>query len=252
MKKNILFLHIPKTAGQTIKTAFKDMIGKNKNIKLHTGASEGLVDHFSLNYFNKINLNENVNIFTGHFVFSEICKNFDLFSIVRNPLDLFISSLYFFYLEKYKRTNLNSQNIEMIKKQLNFDLNLSECDLKILPKLIENNFVNSNIITKTIAGVPFEKYYLVYEDYKLDEEDYFKAKENLKYFKYIGNVDYIENFFKVLLSNVPVNSLDYQSVNIFNKDKNLIQNIKNSIGDMIKDYNYYDIKILEIIKTKFK
>ena len=96
-----------------------------------------------------------------------------------------------------------------------------------------------------------EKYYLVYEDYKLEEEDYLKAKENLKFFKYIGNVDNVENFLKVLLSNVPVNSLDYRSVNIFKKDKNLIQNIKNSMGDIIQEYNYYDTKLLEIIKTKF-
>ena len=140
----------------------------------------------------------------------------------------------------------------MIKKQLNFDLELSEDDLNIMPKLIENNFVNSNIITKTIAGVPYEKYYLVYEDYKLEEEDYLKAKENLKYFKHIGNVENVESFLKILLNYVPFSSIDYRSVNIFKKDKNLIKNIKNSIGDMIKDYNYYDTKLLEIIKTKFK
>ena len=53
MKKNILFLHIPKTAGQTIRTAFNDMLKKDNNIDLHSGASEGLVDKFSLNYFKK-------------------------------------------------------------------------------------------------------------------------------------------------------------------------------------------------------
>ena len=99
--------------------------------------------------------------------------------------------------------------------------------------------------------MPFEKYYLVHEDYKLEEQDYLQAKENLKYFKYIGNVDNIESFLKVLLSKVPVNSLDYRSVNIFKKDENLIQNIRNSIGDTIKEYNYYDTKLLEIIKNKF-
>ena len=139
----------------------------------------------------------------------------------------------------------------MIKKQLNFDLELSDNDLNIMPKLIENNFVNSNIITKTIAGIPYEKYYLVDEDYKLEETDYLKAKENLKYFKHIGNIENVENFLKKLLSFVPLSSINYRSVNIFKKDKNLIQDIKNSIGDTIKEYNYYDTKLLEIIKNKF-
>ena len=244
-------MHIPKTAGQTIKTAFNNMLKKNNNINLHTGASEGLVDQFSLNYFKKKNLNKDINIFTGHFVFSEACKNFELFSIVRNPIDLFISNLYFFYIEKYKRINMNSQTIKKIKKKLNFDLDLSDNDLSVIPKLIENNFVNSNIITKTISGVPYEKYYFVHEDYKIVKEDYLKAKENLKYFDYIGNVENIEVFFKILLRHFSFSLINYQSVNVFKKDKNLIQNIKNSTGDIIKDYNYYDTKLLEIIKNKF-
>ena len=116
---------------------------------------------------------------------------------------------------------------------------------------MQNNFVNSDIITKTLAGVPFEKYYLVTEDYKLEEEDYFRAIENLKYFTHIGNTDSVENFLKIVLNYLPVSSLDYKSVHKFKKDKSFVENIRAILGDKIKEYNYYDTKILEEIRNKF-
>ena len=95
------------------------------------------MDRFSLDYFKNLDLNENINILKGHFVFSNICKNFQLFSMVREIVDLFIS-MYIFYLEEYS-DNLNSESITNIKKKINFDLTLSNNDLKIIPELLKNN-----------------------------------------------------------------------------------------------------------------
>ena len=250
--KNIIFLRIPKTAGTTIQTGFRNIADNHKKVVFSKAAVPGLVDRFSLDYFKNLDLNENINILKGHFVFSNICKNFLLFSMVREIVDLFISNLYFFYLEEYSRQNLNSENIINIKKKINFDLTLSNNDLKIIPELLKNNFINSNIITKTLAGIPFEKYFFVEEDYKLIEEDFFLAKENLKYFTYIGNTTNVQKFLNFFLQYVPVNSFEVNDKRFFKKDQKLINSIKFNLGTLIKEYNYYDTEMLKIIKNKYQ
>jgi len=129
MNKNILFLHIPKTAGSTIITSFKNLQDKDINIKYYSKGIKGRNAKFSSNFFNDINLNENINILSGHFVFSEDCKNFNLFTMVRNTLDLFISNMYFMYNEIYSLKNWNTENTEVIKKKKNINLNFSYNDL---------------------------------------------------------------------------------------------------------------------------
>ena len=250
-KKNIIFLHIPKTAGTTIQTGFRNISDNNKKVVFSKAAVPGLVDHFSLDHFKKLDLNKNINILKGHFVFSDICKNFNLFSMVREIVDLFISNLYFFYNEEYLRRGLNSENITNIKKKINLDLTLSNNDIKIISELLKYNFINSNIITKTLAGIPFEKHFFVEEDYKLIEEDFTLAKENLKYFTYIGNTQNVEKFLNFFLHYVPVNSFKVDHKRFFKKDQKLINDINYNLGNQINEYNYYDTKMLKIIKNKF-
>ena len=250
--KNIIFLHIPKTAGTTIQTGLRNIADNHKKVVFSKAAVPGLVDHFSLDHFKNLDLNENINILKGHFVFSDICKNFELFSMVREIVDLFISNLYFFYIEEYLRRNLNSDNITNIKKKINIDLTLSNSDLKIISKLLKYNFVNSNIITKTLAGIPFEKHFFVEEDYKLIEEDFFLAKENLKYFTYIGNTTNVQKFLNFLLQYVPVKSFEISHKRFFKKDQKLINDIKYNLADQIKEYNYFDTEMLKIIKNKYQ
>lgn len=250
-KNHILFLHIPKTAGSTIQTGFQYISEKNKNIVFTKGAMSGLNDQFAIDYFKGINLNKNLHILKGHFVFSESCKKFNLFSMVRDTIDLFISNLYFFYNQEYLRRNINAENINKIKKKMKLDLKLNTSDLLVIEELLKNNYLNSNIITKTFAGIPFEKHYFVTEDYKLSYEDFLLAQENLKYFTYVGNTDNVKKFLNVFLQYVPVNSFQIKHKRIFKKDEKLINDIKNSISDKINLYNNYDTNLLEEIQRRF-
>lgn len=211
-----------------------------------------MVTNFSTEYFKNLDLETNKNILGGHFVFSNHCKEFNLFSIVRETLDLFISNLYFNYKENFFNKKLNTDCINTIEKNFKIDLNFVEKDLLTISKLLENNYLVSNTITKTFAGIPFEKFFYVLKDYKINNQDFLKAVNNMKYFSYIGNTQNTEKFIKIFLNHLQVNSVSYKNVNIFNKDKFLIDLIKSNLKEEINAYNYFDTKLLKIIKENFK
>lgn len=248
-KRNILYLHIPKTAGSTIMTAFED-VSKNKNkLKFIRKSAYGIVPKFSLNYIEKMRLNQSINILTGHFVFSNFCKKFELYTIVRETLDLFISNLYF----NYKRKNFlkKRDNVNNFKNNFNLKFSFTEDDLLIVSKLLEKNYLNSNTITKTLAGIPYHKFFYVNQDYKIKNDDYLRALENLNYFSYIGNTSDIDKFIDKFSINLSISNINYNSVNISKKNSNWIDLIKKNLNEEIESYNHYDTKILNIIKNKF-
>ena len=251
-KNNYVFLHIPKTAGLTVSSAFQNISENNPNINFYRSGAKGMVANFSTEYFKNLDLEINKNILGGHFVFSNRCKEFKLFSIVRETVDLFISNLYFHYKENFLNNKLNTDCFAIIEKNLKIDLNFIEKDLLTISKLLENNYLVSNIITKTLAGIPFEKFFYVLKDYKINNQDYLKAVDNLQYFSYIGNSQNTEKFIKIFLNHLQVNSVNYKNINIFKKDKLLIDQIKSGLKQEINAYNYYDTKLLKIIKEKFK
>ena len=250
-KNNFLFLHIPKTAGLSVISGFQNISENNSNINLYRSSPKGTVRNFSTKYFSNIDLEKDKNILTGHFVFSEHCKKFKTFSIVRETLDLFISNLYYQYKQAFLINKLNIENIYIIQKKFKLDLNFTQNDLSIIKKLLENNYLVSNTITKTLAGIPFEKFFFVSKDHKINNLDYQKALENLEHFSYIGNTEDTDKFLKNFIRHMNINSVNYKNVNIFKKDQNLVNLIKHNLKDKINNYNHYDIKILEVIKNKF-
>ena len=76
-KEPIAFMHVPKTAGSTINTYFKDRLGSSSDKKILM-VNEMIIDFEKLDY-EKYNL-DNVYYMCGHF-------GFDLFTPIRDLTD---------------------------------------------------------------------------------------------------------------------------------------------------------------------
>ena len=92
LKRPIVFLHIPKTGGQTFNFILKKICEKN-NLKFLQKGKKGMLPQFSYEV-SEIN-SSNIDIFSGHFVFHNDCKKVDLFTVVRDLHKTFLSNIYF-------------------------------------------------------------------------------------------------------------------------------------------------------------
>ena len=88
--KPIIFLHIPKTGGNTFNNAIQNIDTQNDISYLRAGKT-GFLPKFSFNYFKSQDAG---NFFSGHFVFSDDCMIADLYTLVRDVHRTFFSNLY--------------------------------------------------------------------------------------------------------------------------------------------------------------
>ena len=113
----LVFLHIPRTAGSTFNSILLN-IAKNHSLNYFRSGVHGFNSKFSFDLFEVKKTNS---IYSGHFVFSDEVKEVDLFTIIRDPIDLFVSNIYSQY-GTYIGTNLNITNKKLIEKQINLEL----------------------------------------------------------------------------------------------------------------------------------
>ena len=243
--KPILFLHIPKTAGSSFNN-FLSEISKENVINYARGSAAGYVDNFSLEYFKN---KKNIEIYSGHFVFSEECKKFQIFTLLRSLEGYFFSNLYYQYFYNYRVKSLNQKNLDHIIKKNNFKLTLKINDYLEIIKLLHNNNIVSNCFTKTLAGIRYEKFFYCKYDNKIDEEDYQKALSNIKYFKLIGMSENFDIFIKNFLSIYKFKIESYTNLNISNYDKDFILEIKKKTSKNIIKYNNFDFRLINEIKN---
>ena len=249
-KDNIIcFLHIPKTGGKTLVDAFHRIETLN-NITHHRAGSKGFLDNFSFDYFKNLEESKNRRIYSGHFVFGEDCKKTKLYTVIRDVHEMFFSNLYFMFFTNFP-TDANKKNIEVIKKKLNVSLSFQHSDIDCIKKLLDFNFITSNIITKTLAGIPYEKFFFVAEDYKINDNDYNIAVKNLQYFDAIGNTASLFNFIKNFFSTNNLKLNEYTSQNISNYNRKFIKSISERLYKPIKKYNLFDYKIYNKITEIF-
>ena len=248
MLSPIVFLHIPKTAGTTFLFLLRE-IGERNNVYYKRYDRPGILANFTVKDFIT---ERDIGIYGGHYVFSDECKNFDLFTLVRDVHKTFFSNIYYQYFHVFLQRNLNKENIHTIKKNIDLNLRLKESDESIINDLIKKNMITSNPFTKTFAGIPYEKYFYVEDDYKITKTDYKMAVDNIKYFKLIGNSDSMETFVNKFLSLYGFNLKQYTHQRVASYDRNFIDLMVKKFHHQIINYNYYDILLMNEIEKNNK
>jgi len=246
--KNTIVLHIPKTAGSTLRT----FIDKS-NCLSYEIASKDYVVPISNSFTNErksINeylTNEN-QIFIGHVVFdSRFIENFNLYTIVRDPVDHFISFLLWCYFETYKKHNKNINNLSCMKINYGFLLNMTEDDLTKIKTMIKNGDCVSNPFVKTIAGITYHKFFFDMNDQKIDEDIYLKAKNNLQFFKFIGHTKQYDLFLDRFIYDHELENIKIQNEKVMKYEQQYIRYLKDHLSDIIREYNSWDVKLLDDI-----
>lgn len=249
-KKKIIFLHIPKTAGSTFRM-FIDRLNKQETFTHYHFGMKRVIPKFHLDYFKRLKTDNNfksLEIYSGHFVFSKHCIDSDLITFIRDIHETFFSNFYFFYFKTFKIQNMNVENFKFIKNYIELDIKLSLDDITTIKNLLENNFINSNPFTKVFAGIPFEKYFFVKQDLKINDEIFLLALKNIKYFKSIISNKSVKQFFFNFLNKYDFKVRNFTSQNVSNYDRYLINLISNKLYDDILEYNKYDNMLIQEIK----
>lgn len=246
MSSPIVFLHIPKTAGTTFLFLLRQ-IGeiKKNNVSMKRFDRPRIHANFTIKDFIT---KRDIQIYGGHYVFSDECKKLDVFTLVRDVHKTFFSNVYYQYFHVFLQRNLNKENIHSIKKSINLNFELKDSDESIITNLIKNNLITSNPFTKTFAGIPYEKSFYVGNDYKITQSDYETAVDNIKYFKLIGNTNSFEIFVKKFISLYGFNLNQYTHQRVANYDRNFIDLMIKKLYQQIVDYNYYDILLMREIE----
>ncbi len=246
MLSPIVFLHIPKTAGSTFHFILKQIATiKKNNVNVIRAGKKGILSNFTYKDFIT---KRDIQIYSGHYVFSDECKNLDVFTLVRDVHKTFFSNVYYQYFHAFLQKNLNKKNIHSIKKSINLNFELKEGDESIITDLIKNNLITSNPFTKTFAGIPYEKFFYVENDYKIAQSDYETAVDNIKYFKLIGDANSFEIFVKKFISLYGFDLYPYTHQRVSNYDRNFIDLIIIKLYQQIVDYNYYDVLLMSEIQ----
>tara|TARA_B100000989_G_C19499532_1_gene453608 strand:- start:1230 stop:1556 length:327 start_codon:yes stop_codon:yes gene_type:complete len=96
-------------------------------------------------------------------------------------------------------------------------------NIPTIKSLLENNFIISNLFTKVFSGIPYQKYFFVKEDLKINDESYQLALKNIKYLKGIISIKSIKQFFFNFLKEYDFKVRNFTSQNLANYDRNLIK-----------------------------
>ena len=236
-EQKLVFLHVPKSAGSTIKKIFR------KQYKKETFFLPG--KHPDLNILkDRLTSKNNIALCFGHMDFGIhdiIGEEYKYATIVRSPVERVISHYYYvkrepshyLYNQAFKEKNFSLA--QYVESGLSSELNNGQVRM-----LIGAGGFHKNIYTK--YKIPFGKC----EPWMLEE-----AKENIeKYFVFCGVQEKFDE--SLILMKKKLNwkkSIGYVSQNITPKRKKSSE-FENDTLDIIRKYNSMDIELYEWINNR--
>ena len=215
--KITLFLHIPKTAGSTLKTILDNQYTLREKLDYYG-------EDFC-KFINSAKKNTNLKCINGHFRFGihkRIQKPFCYVTILRHPIERVISTYYYI-----KRPNHPKNN--MVK-------NMSIEDF-VASKEAGVNHMVSNLQTTYVSGTTPPNLEV--------------AKKNLQqYFDVVGITEMFDQSIFLMKQSFGWENVDYKSVNI-TKNRPTINEHSKEVIDLITQKNQLDMKLYEFGKDLF-
>ena len=205
-----IFMHIPKTGGTTLSKIFRELYNIDQ-IYDHDAFKGKVIKHENLTREEK----EKLKAVAGHYFYGIhqfSTKEFDYFTMLRDPVDRVISSYYFLQ---------NYPGYERVK-----DMTLEEFVMKE-PEA-------SNLQTMMVSGNP-------------DIPDLEKAKENLKTFTVVGLTEFFNESLFLLKKAYGWNDIHYKKQNI-TKKRLKKEELPSTVINIIKTYNELDLELYDFSK----